>query len=449
MIPEPIVLFIVFLYFIVFLAVGQNVATVLLGTGVIGIVLWTEPSVIISFIESDVFDRISTYSFITIPLYILMAFFLLRGGVIKEIYYFIHKLGGKKKTPLAILTVVMGALLGAVSGSSTAISAGLAVTAAPELQRYGYKKNYSVALGAIGGSLSALVPPSIIIIIYASISELSIGKLFMGAMIPGILLTIVFSFIIFIFDKFRPAFVLSSESMLADNLINNDMAIEEDFYDFKTGLISFSIVMFLIFLVFGGIYGGIMTATEAGGVAAFVSMIAMVVRKKLTFQSFGAALVDTARMSSMILIIVVGAQFFGRFMSLSMIPRQLIELLEPLMGQPYLIVSMLLIVLFVLGMILESAAVMVMIIPVTDPIIRAVGIDPIWFGVMASFIIMLGLLTPPVGLASYAASTAAALPVGGIFRYTLIFAFLSGIIIAPFLFIFPEIITFLPNLMIK
>lgn len=452
MVDETLVLIIVGLYFVVFLSLGKNVATVLLGTGIIGITLWTEPSIVVSFVEADVFYRVETYSFITIPLYILMAFILLQGGVLKDIYYVIHLVGGKKRSPLAMATVVMGGFLGAVSGSSTAISAGLAVTSSPELKRYGYTRDFAVALSSVGGSLSAIIPPSIIIIIYASISELSIGKLFIGAIIPGILLMVTFALTILILERFKSFGIVreSAASATSTKNENNDSeTVDAAGYDLKSSIVSLCIVVFIIFLVFGGIYGGIMTATEAGGVAAFFSLVIMAIRRKLTFSSTLDALIATARMTAMIMVIVIGAQFFGRFMSLSMIPRQLIALLEPLSGQPWLVSILLLSVLFVLGMILESAAVMVMVIPITDPIVRSLGIDPIWFGVVASAIIMLGLLTPPVGLAAYASATAANVPVWNVFKYTIIFAVVAAVVVTPWLFIFPGIVTYLPNTLMR
>jgi tripartite ATP-independent transporter DctM subunit len=435
-------------YFIIFLILGQSVATVLLGVGVVGLVFWSGPAMIIPFLESDVFYRVATYSFITIPLYVLMAFFLFRGGVIKDVYYVIHRFTGNRRSPLGFSTIIMGGLLGAVSGSATAISGGLAVLASPELMRYGYKKYYAISLAAVGGSLSALVPPSIIIIIYASIAELSIGKMFMGAVIPGILLVLIFGFIIVLHELIWPKGIVATMSESANELIEKNFSgsqAQEDF-SFRKSAVSFIIILALVVIVFGGIYGGIMTATEAGGVAAMVALIAMLIRGKLTLKSTFQAHIDAARFSAMIMAIVIGAQIFGRFMAMSMIPRKLIGLMEPLMGQPQLILVLLLIIFFILGMILESAAVMVMVIPITDPIIRVIGVDPIWFGVVASFVIMLGLITPPVGLAVYAASTAAAVPVGGVFRHTMLFAVIAALVLTPLFFIFPELITWLPGL---
>jgi len=448
-----LILFLVIGYFVLFLILGQSVATVLLGSGIIGLVLWSGPSIVVPFIEADVFYRVSTYSFITIPLYVLMALFLFQGGAIKDLYYIIHILTGKRRFPLGFATVIMGGLLGAVSGSATAISGGLAVLSAPELQRYGYTRYFSVALAAVGGSLSALVPPSIIIIIYASIAELSIGKMFMGAVIPGVLLTLVFGLTIVVFERFFRNETIAStvKTITAVGETTKDSEFSSDIKElsFKSSFISLIIILALIIIVFGGIFSGIMTATEAGGVSAMFALLAMLIRRKLTLRATIEAHISAARFSAMIMAIVIGAQIFGRFMSMSMIPRKLIALIGPLMGHPYTVIILLLIVFFILGMVLESAAVMVMVVPITDPIIRALKVDPIWFGVTASFIIMLGLLTPPVGLSVYAASAASKLSVGGIFRHTSIFAIIAAIILTPLLFIFPELITWVTEIKTK
>ena len=213
----------------------------------------------------------------------------------------------------------------------------------------------------------------------------------------------------------------------------------------RDSTLSFVVIIALVIIVFGGIYSGIMTATEAGGVAAFVALIAMLLRGKITFITAKNSFVDGARFGAMILAIVIGAQFFGRYMSISQLPRKLIAALGPMMDYPMLIVIALLIIILFLGMILESAAIMVMIIPITDPLIRSLHVDPIWFGVLVSLFLMLGMLTPPVGLATYAAATAAKAPMGGVFRYTTYFAFLGAAIVAIFLFIFPQLILWLPS----
>lgn len=447
---ESLTLLLVVLYFIIFLGLGQNIPTVLFATGILGLILTAGPSIVIPFLEADIFYRVSTYSFITIPLYVIMAFFLFRGDVIKDVYYVVHQITGKRRSPLGAATVIMGGMLGAVSGSGTAISAGLAVLAGPELQRYGYTKSFSVSLAAIGGSLSAIVPPSIIIIIYASIAELSIGKMFMAAVFPGILLTIIFAIILLVFERFWPNGVVSdktpSQRLTAEEmkkLEEMSMSVSNP----RDSIMSFIVIIALVVIVFGGIYSGIMTATEAGGIAAMVALVAMMARGKISFKTAKDSFVDGARFGAMIMAIVIGAQFFGRYMSLSLIPRKLIGLLDPLMGSPLLIVLMILIFVLFLGMILESAAIMVMLIPITDPIIRAIHVDPIWFGILCSFCLVLGMLTPPVGLAAYAASTAAKCPMGGVFRYTTIFAFLAAAILLPVLFAFPKIVTWLPSVL--
>jgi tripartite ATP-independent transporter DctM subunit len=331
----------------------------------------------------------------------------------------------------------LGGLLGGACGSVTAISAGFATIISPELERYGYKKDFTIAIAADGGSLAAIVPPSIVIIIYGSITETSIGKLFMGSVIPGVLTTLAYIFILLIFEKFKKA------SITEVSRFQLDESTETIGRAFITSLF---IILLIIVIIFGGIYSGIITATEAGGVASFIALIAMLGQRKLSLEDLKQAGTSTAKVTAMILIIVIGAQFFSRFLSLSMIPRKLIYILEPFMGHPYFVCFLLFMIIFFLGMILESSAVILMIVPIMLPIINALNVDNIWFGVVASFTIVLGVLTPPVGMAIYAACAASKTSMEGPFKFSFWFSLGAGAMVMPILFLFPETVTYLPRL---
>jgi tripartite ATP-independent transporter DctM subunit len=372
-----------------------------------------------------------------------MAYVLFEGNIIKDLFAVIHRLVGRRRSPLGFATIAMGGVLGAVSGSATAISGGLAVLVSPELKDYGYDKNFSVALAAIGGSLSALMPPSIIIIIYASITETSIGKMFLGAVIPATMLMVLFGLLIIIFEKLFPENIIDQTDHSPDS---HGSQVNVEDVSFLRGLSSLGVIVFIGFIVFGGIFGGIVTATEAGGFAAFTSIVLLLAMRKITFKKILESSISAARFTAMLMAIVLGAQIFGRFISLSMIPQKIIFSLQPIMEQPSIIILVLLFILFLAGMILESAAAMVLVLPIIDPILTEINADHIWFGVCASFVIVLGLLAPPVGLATYSASAASGTPVGYVFRHTTIYAVIAALVITPFLFIFPELITWLPNL---
>jgi C4-dicarboxylate transporter DctM subunit len=183
--PQDLVIWIVALWFVFFLILGQHVATVLFASGLLGIALWVGPQVFAGIIGTNVFFTASSYSLSIIPLYLLMAQMLLRGGVIVDLFHVGYRLAGQRRFPLGLATVVSGGLLGAVSGSGAATSAALATLAAPQLSQIGYTRRMSVAIAAVAGSLSAIIPPSLIMIIYGSLTAVSIGHLFIGALLPA------------------------------------------------------------------------------------------------------------------------------------------------------------------------------------------------------------------------------------------------------------------------
>ena len=433
--PQDLVIWVVVLWFVLFLILGQHVATVLFASGLLGIALWVGPQVFAGIIGTNVFFTASSYSLSIIPLYLLMAQMLLRGGVIVDLFHVGYRLAGQRRFPLGLATIVSGGLLGAVSGSGAATSAALATLAAPQLSQIGYTRRMSVAIAAVAGSLSAIIPPSLIMIIYGSLTSVSIGHLFIGALLPAGLCIGVYIGCLALFGEVEPGVV---DGRTGD-------AVADDGDVGGGSMPAFVFVVVLMAVVFGGIYGGVVTAGEAGALGAFTALIGMVVMRRVDVPGIALALKDSVRVTAMIMIIVIGSQVFGRFLSYSRLPHELLALVEPLLSQPTLVVALLLGAFFAFGLFLESAAVMVLLIPVMMPILEATEVDLLWFGVMASFMISLGLLTPPVGLAAYAASTAAGQPVGPVFRMTSVFALSAAVVVSAVMLWFPAVVTWLPG----
>lgn len=433
--PQDLIIWVVVLWFVLFLVLGQHVATVLFASGLLGIALWVGPQVIGGIIGTNVFFTASTYSLSIIPLYLLMAQMLLRGGVTVDLFRVGYRLAGHRRFPLAVATVVSGGLLGAVSGSGAATSAALATLAAPQLEQIGYTRRTSVAVAAVAGSLSAIIPPSLIMIIYGSLTSVSIGHLFIGALLPAGLCIGVYVGCLGLLGEVEPRVV--------DGRTGDAVADDGDVAGGSVPACVFVVVLMVV--VFGGIYGGVVTAGEAGALGAFTALVGMVAMGRVDVRGIAAALTDSVRVTAMIMIIVIGSQIFGRFLSYSRLPHELLALVEPLLSHPTLVVSILLGAFFVFGLFLESAAVMVLLIPVMMPILEATEVDLLWFGVMASFMISLGLLTPPVGLAAYAASTAAGHPVGPVFRVTAVFALSAAVVVGAVMLRFPAVVTWLPS----
>lgn len=416
-------------WFGVFLVLGQNVATVLMGSGLLGMWLLKGTRLFEGLLASDIMGAVSSYSLSIIPLYLVMAQFLLRGRIVEDLFKVGFRLAGRRRFPLGAATIVSGGLLGAVSGSGAATAAALATMASPQLQSVGYSRRFSISIAAVAGSLSAIIPPSIIMIIYGSLTLVPVGHLFLGGMLPGLLCIIVYILCLHFFDETEDDFEPSHE---------------EEALGYKS-ISAFIFVMLLMLVIFGGIYGGIVTAAEAGGLGAFTALVGMVLMGRIGLSDIGTALTDTVKVTSMLMFIVLGAQVFGRFLSFSRAPRELLSLLDPFMGSPTLIIALLLIMFFLFGLFLESAAVMVLLIPIIMPVLQAVQADLLWFGVMACFMISLGLLTPPVGLATYAACSAVGHPVAPIFNRTGLFAVAAAIVVSTVMVQVPEIVTWLPE----
>ncbi len=422
-------------WFVLFLFLGQNVATVLFGAGLLGIVLWVGPGVLDGIVGPDVFYTASIYSLSIVPLYLLMAHLLLRGGVIIDLFRVGHRMAGYRRFPLGVATIITGSLLGAVSGSGAASSASLATLAAPELEQLGYTRRFSLSLAAVAGSLSAIIPPSLIIIIYGALAMVPIGHLFIGAIGPGLLSIAVYVVCLKLFGELKPGAV--------DRVVPENRA--EDDTPWWQSVTAFIFVIFLMLVVFGGIYGGIITVAEAGALGAFTAMVGLAVMRRINMRGVGVAMADSVKITAALMMLVLGAKIFARFLTFSRLPNELLALMEPLLDSPEIVAAILMVVFFAAGMILESAAVIVLLVPIVLPLLEAAQIDLLWFGVMASFMISLGLLTPPVGLATFAAASAAHYPAAPVFRAATIFAVVGGVIVTTLMILFPAIVTWLPS----
>lgn len=424
----------VILWVTVFLLLGQAVATVMLGAGFVGLALWLGPKTLLGIVGQDVFFSVSSYPLSIIPLYLLMAQLLVRGKIVGDLFRVGHRLAGYRRFPLGVATILTGGMLGAVSGSGSASAAALARLAGPELERVGYTRDFSAGLAAIAGSLSAIIPPSLLLMIYGSITLVPIGHLFMGSIGPALLCIVVYIVCLRFMGKTipgRPDRVAPLE--------------EEDPEAMRRSFLAMGFIVVLMGIVFGGIYGGVFTVGEAGGLGAFTAMVGVIAMRRVNFKDIAHALVDAAKVSAMLMMIIMTAQIFGRFMSVSRVPRLLVDLTEPLQAYPVLLLIVLMIVLFIAGMALEEVTIIILIIPLIEPMLKAMGIDMVWFGVMACFVISLGLLTPPVGLVAFSAAVAANVPPGAVFRPAMKFSLVAAVVVVLAMVFFPGIVTWLPS----
>lgn len=428
----------VLILFLFLLISGLHIHSVLLASGVIGLAIIDGFGILEGLLGNQPYNSVAAYSLSTIPLYVLMAQFILQSDIVKDYFTIVHRLSRGKGSVLGGLTIVAGGFLGAVSGSGTASSAALGQVAVPEMNKRGFSPALSGAIAAAGGSLSSIIPPSITLIIYGIATETPIGQLFIGAIIPGVLTAIVFIIVMYFLMKSK----WNQKEIVPTTEEEEDMKIP-----FTRLFLVTAVGLAIVGVIFGGIYLGFVTPTEAGAVGAFAAFLAALILGKVNKKFFMISIGETVKVSVMVMLILIGAQVFGRFISLSLLPRKLINLLEPIMQYPALILGILLLIYFILFMFIEGAAVILMTTPVVIPIINTINVDPLWFGVFVSVIATIGLITPPVGISVYAVSGASRISSDSIFRFAMVFAVVATVIVGGVMIAFPETALWLPNLM--
>lgn len=439
--PDLVLIIIVFVLFILFLVYGMHINMVLLATGILGIYLLVDLRSLENLLQQAVYSTVASYVLTTIPLFILMSQFILQADIVKYLYALVFKLTRGRSGALGVFTMFLGGLLGAVSGSGTAMSAALGQIAVPELVQRGYKKEFAASIAATAGSISLIIPPATGIIIYGSIAQTSISELFIGITIPGIISVVILSITVLIMFKFTRKDI-STEV----NEINEEITSEETFSIFQY-TIAILVSLFIILAIFGGIYLGVFTPTEAGAVGAFVALIAAFVLGKVNVQFWKESINSTLNVTVMVLLVMIGAAVFSKFVTLTRIPNHLIDFLEPIIAYPILIMIILMFIYFILFMFMEGAAVIVMTTPIFLPLAEAAGYSPLEFGILMIIIGTGGMLTPPVGMCVYAVAGVTRYRIEGIFKFAIVFGAIMSVIVIGLLLLFPSLMTWLPSTM--
>ncbi|MBU2952921.1 TRAP transporter large permease [Marinobacter sp. F3R08] len=430
---DPLFILSIVCAFLVLMAAGFHIHSILLGIGVMGLVLIQDFNIAAAFLRSDPFGQIASYALTTIPLYVIMAQFILKSGVVQDAFVMVYKASKGKPTVLGSMTVVIGGFLGAVSGSGAATSASLGSVAVPELRNYGFRPDLAGAIAAASGSLSGIIPPSIILILYGVITETPISDLFMAAMIPGVLTMLVFVGCVIVMHR------NGSESSI-DVASSPELKIGA-----RRAITVVAVGIFMFTLIFGGIYLGLVTPTEAGAIGALGAFVTALVLGKVDRTFMVSSVRDTAVVTGMIVLILIGAAIFGRFVSFSLLPRRILSMIEFLIQYPSIVLIILAIAFFFLFMFIEGTAVILMALPVVLPVIEQAGIDVLWFGVFIAVICTLGLITPPVGLSVYSAAGTSGVPASKIFRPATKMAIAVAVFVCGAMILFPELATWLPS----
>jgi C4-dicarboxylate transporter DctM subunit len=326
------------------------------------------------------YKSLDDFTLTALPMYVLMSQVLVVSGVGRDLYemasrWFRHLPGG-----LAIATIFCCTIFSAISGSSVATSVTVGAVALPEMVRRGYPKRHVLGLLAAGGTLGILIPPSIPMIIYGSVTGESVGKLFIAGIIPGIVMTLAFM----VFSAYQARHIKDAPATWSERFEASKKAI--------WGLL-------LPVIIIGGIYTGIFTPTEAAAVGVVLSFaISAIVYRNLTISNLKQILLATVKTNTMILFIIIGAMLLGFILTILQIPQSIVNLATTQDISPWIIFILINIVLLILGMFLETVSILVITLPILYPIIIALGFDPIWFAIIMVINMELALISPPVGL---------------------------------------------------
>ena len=415
------------------LVVRMPVGMALLAVGAGGIWVLNGPRAAIATMSSETYSSITAYSLSIIPLFVLMGNMAGAAGYSQKLYEAANALIGRLRGGLASATVVGCAAFAAVSGSSVATAVTIGKVALPQMKRFGYADGLATGSVAAGGTLGILIPPSTGFVLYAILTEESIGRLFIAGILPGILLSLLFIATIYLVTTLRP-----SEGPVGPVTTLTEKAMASLRAMPLIGVILVSI---------GGIYMGVFTPVEAAGVGATLVTVMALSTGAVRLGHLPQILQETVTMTAMLYLIIIGAHVFGPFLALTHIPETLAQSMESLGLGRYGTLLLIIAAYIVMGMFFDGLAMLVVTIPVVFPIITGLGFDPIWFGVILVIVIEMGLITPPVGINVFVVKGVAEnVSMGTIFRGVLPFWFAMAVCIG-LLIAFPGIATWLPDSM--
>lgn len=419
------------LFVLIFL--GMPIGVAMGGIAVLGIGLIANFEAAFSRLGESAFSASANYLTAVIPFFVLMGEFAYVSGLTREAYKATHKWVGHLPGGLAMATIGGCAAFAAVCGSSIATAITMGSVALPEMREYKYDSRLALGSIAAGGTLGILIPPSMGFVLFGIITEQSIGKLFLSGIVPGILLSALFILAIYIQAKVNPK--MGPPGPKAS--WRERLATMKDVWA----------VLLLFFVVMGGIYGGVMTPTDAAAAGAFCAFIIALFRRRLTKKTMVIALMNTIRTTGMIFILIIGAMLFGYFMALSGMSISLADFVTNLPFSPILILICILLLFLVLGCLMDAFAMLLIIVPILFPVILRLGFDPLWFAVLTVIMMEMGFITPPIGMNVFVLKGAATdVPMVTIFRGILPFVFATSACVA-LVVIFPQIALFLPSVM--
>jgi len=374
------------------------------------------------------FSAMDSFILLAVPLFLLMSNVLLKGGIGRDLFRAVQSWVGHWPGGLGVATIISCAIFAAISGSSVATAATIGTVAISEMTERGYHRPFVLGLMAAGGTLGILIPPSIPMIVYGVITEESIVDLFLAGIGPGIFLALCFIGFCFLYARFGKGYEPIKKASWGERWDATLLAIP---------------TVILALIVIGGIYAGWFTPTESAGIGFAVALVIVYAMRRMTWVKLKEAVDDSMKTTVTIFLIIAGAKLFGKAITLYRIPQEISEAITVNISQPGFFILLVCIVLLIMGFFLESLSMLLIMMPVLYPSLAALGIDPIWFGVLFVVMIECALITPPVGLNLFVIQAVAESPLSEVIRgvWPFILIMLGTVVL---LWYWPDLAVFIP-----
>ena len=415
----------------VLLTIGAPVGVAMGVSGALGLILQTGGvETLMGILQTAPLSAVAGYELMTIPMFLLMAEFVLLSGISDDLFAAMAAWVGRIPGGLGMATALAGAGFGAICGTSTASAATLSTTSLPAMLKQGYEPKMAAGVVAISGTLAMLIPPSVALVIYGILAEVNIGALLVGGILPGVVVTL--------------AIILTVWFLVARDPSRAPLAPRTSWAEKIALLRVVSPMLILMGLVTGVIYTGIATPTEASALGALGGFGIALWRRRVTVPTLYATLLRAARGSCMIGMILLGASIFTYFFVITGVSQGLIAWVGALDANRYVVIALLLLGYIVLGSFMDQIAILVLTIPVVVPLVKSLGFDLVWFGVLKIVTAEVGMITPPIGLNCAVVSRYARRPLGEVFRGTFPH-FVAHLAVIALMVAVPDIILVLPH----
>jgi tripartite ATP-independent transporter DctM subunit len=417
----------------VLLAAGMPIGFAMGLSALIGTLLLIDSGASLALLGQTAYETALTYDLSVVPMFVLMGYIAGGAGLSESLYRACNAWLGHRRGGLALATIGGCGAFAAICGSSLATAATMAQIALPEMRRYNYSDRLATGAVAAGGTIGILIPPSVLMVIYGLLTETSISKLFLAGILPGILTVVGFMLTISVMTRLNPALGPPAER----SSLHQRISSLRDVWGTAA----------LFLLVIGGLYVGIFSPTEAASIGAVGALFLSIINGTFSWPMLSKSLMETVKTTAMIFTILIGAILFNNFLILASIPTLISDWITGLPLGKAAILMVIIAMYFVLGCLLDSLAMVLLTIPIVFPIIKALGYDPIWFGIIIVMVVELGLITPPIGMNVFVIKGIARdVPLEDIFRGVTPFI-IAQVILIGILIIFPGIALWLPSTM--